>query len=60
MRIPKGTDIRVDTSTSPVEVHIVGNITTKAQANELIAAIRQCAALLEGERRVRKPKVEAA
>jgi hypothetical protein len=60
MKIPKGTDIRVDTGNETVELHITACITTKAQAKELAAAIRQCEGLLEGERRVGKPKIAAA
>jgi hypothetical protein len=59
MKIPKGTDIRVDTSSEFVELHITACITSKAQAKELAAAIRQCEGLLEGEKRVRKPKLAA-
>lgn len=61
MRIPKGTDIRVDTSTENVELHITAAINTRSQANELIAAIRQCSGLLDGEKRgPRKPKAIAS
>ncbi|KRQ99241.1 hypothetical protein [Bradyrhizobium valentinum] len=59
MRIPKGTDIRVDTANEVVELHITAAITTKAQANELAAAIKQFSSLLEGEKRQRKPKAAA-
>jgi hypothetical protein len=57
MKIPKGTDIRVDTQNELVELHITAAITTKAQANELAAAIKSFSSLLEGEKRPRKPKV---
>ena len=59
MKIPKGVDLRIDTEKDPVEVHIVANLTTKAQAHELITVIRQCLVVLEGERRIRirKPKL---
>lgn len=60
MRVPKGTDIRVDTATNPIELHIIATITTKAQAKELAAAIRQCEAMLEGEKRVRKARPNLA
>jgi hypothetical protein len=59
VKIPKGTDIRVDTSNERVELHIVAAITTKAQASELADAIKSFAGLLEGEKRVRKPKIAA-
>jgi hypothetical protein len=60
MKIPKGADIRVDTSNEIVELHITACITTKTAAKELAAAIRQCEGLLEGEKRVRKPKLVAS
>jgi hypothetical protein len=56
VKIPKNTDIRVDTSKEVVELHIVAAITTKAQANELASAIKAFASVLEGERRSRRPK----
>jgi hypothetical protein len=60
MKIPKGADIRLDTGNEVVELHITACITTRAQAKELAAAIRQFETLLEGERRVRKPKLAAS
>jgi hypothetical protein len=60
MKIPKGADIRVDTNGEAVELHITAAITTKAQAHELIGAIRQFAGVLASEKRVRKSKVAAA
>ena len=60
MRIPKGTDIRFDTSAEQVELHITAAITTRAQANDLIVVIKQASIMLEGEKRVRKPKVVVA
>lgn len=60
MKIPKGTSIRLDTDADPVEVHINAAICTKGQANDLIAAIRQLSYALEGEKRVRKPKLVAS
>jgi hypothetical protein len=60
MKIPKGASIRLDTDSDPVEVHINAAITSKTQANELIAAIRQLSHALEGERRTRRPKVVAS
>lgn len=62
MKIPKNTDIRVDTSKENVELHIVAAITTKVQADELSAAITAFASVLEGEqrpKRARKPRVVA-
>ena len=59
MKIPKNTDIQLDTSNEVVELKITAAITTKAQANELAAAIKQFAGLLEGEKRTRKPKAAA-
>jgi hypothetical protein len=59
MKIPKGTDIRVDTSNERVELHIVAAITSKAQASELADAIKSFSSVLEGEKRVRKPKIAA-
>jgi len=56
MRIPKGTDIQVKTDNEVAELHITAAITTKAQAKELVAAIRQCEGLLEGEKRVRRAR----
>ncbi|WFU42563.1 hypothetical protein QA640_08905 [Bradyrhizobium sp. CB82] len=56
MKIPKGTDIRVDTSNELVELHITAAITTKTQANELAAAIKSFSSVLEGEKRQRKPR----
>jgi hypothetical protein len=56
VKIPKNTSIRVDTATETIELHIEAAITTKAQANELAAAIKQFSSVLEGERRQRRPK----
>jgi hypothetical protein len=61
MKIPKNTDIRVDTSNELIELHIVAAITTKEQADELSAAITAFAGVLEGEQRPkrrRKPRGE--
>ena len=61
MKIPKGTDIRVDTASETVELHITACLTTKAAAHELISAIRQFAGVLESEKRgPRKPKIAVA
>ena len=57
MKIPKGVDLRIDTANEMIELHMTATITTKAQANELAAAIKQFASVLEGETRRRKPKV---
>jgi hypothetical protein len=57
MRIPKNTDIRVDTSKDEIELHIVAAITTKAQAAELASAIVAFSNVLTGEKRVRRPRV---
>ena len=59
MKIPKGADIRLDTTNEVVELHVTAAITTKSQAKELAAAIRQFETVLEGERRARKPKLAA-
>jgi hypothetical protein len=56
VKIPKGTDIQVDTSNERIELRIVAAITTKAQAAELAAAIKQFASMLDGERRSRRPR----
>lgn len=56
MKIPKNTSIRVDTDKEIVELHIEAAITTKAQANDLAAAIKSFASVLEGERRPRRSK----
>jgi hypothetical protein len=61
MKIPKGADIQVKTdSEAGVELHVTAAITTRAQAQELVDAIRQFASLLEGPKRNRKPKAAAA
>lgn len=59
MKIPKGTDIRVDTSGERIKLNIVAEVATRAEANELAAAIKSFASVLEGEKRVRKPKIAA-
>jgi hypothetical protein len=59
MKIPKGTDFQVKTDNELVELHITSCITTRVQARELVAAIKQCETLLEGEKRIRKPKLAA-
>jgi hypothetical protein len=60
MKIPKNCDIQLDTTHETVELKIQAAITTKSQAKELAAAIRQFESVLEGEKRVRKPKVVVA
>lgn len=60
MKIPKGADIQIKTDNEIVELHITAAITTRAQARELAAAIRQFEHLLEGEKRVRKPRLAVA
>lgn len=61
MKIPKGADIQLMTADDIVELHVTAAITTKTQASELIAAIRQVSGALESEKRgPRKPKVAAA
>jgi hypothetical protein len=57
MRIPKNTDVHLDTDVEVWELKIQAAITTKAQAIELAAVIKQFSYVLEGERRVRRPKV---
>jgi hypothetical protein len=59
MRIPKNCDIQLDTSSDVVELKITAAITTKAQANELAAAIKQLSTVLEGERRQRRKAAPA-
>jgi hypothetical protein len=62
MRIPKGVDLQLKTDNGTVELHINAAISSKSQAADLIAAIRQISGALESEKRgPRKPKmVEAA
>lgn len=57
MRVPKNCSVRLDTDSELAELHVTAAITTKAQAKELAACIRQFEGLLEGEKRVRKPKL---
>jgi hypothetical protein len=59
MRIPKDAKITVSTDNERVELHITATLATRAQANELSAAIKAFAYLLEGAQRVRKPKLAA-
>ncbi|VIO80068.1 hypothetical protein [Bradyrhizobium ivorense] len=60
MKIPKGADIQLKTESGSVELHITAALTTRTQAAELIAAIRQISGALEAEKRgPRKPKVAA-
>lgn len=59
MKVPKGTDIRVDTSGERIKLNIVAEVTTKAEANELATAIKSFANILDGEKRTRKPKIAA-
>ena len=60
MKIPKGTDIRVDTSNEIVELHITAAITTNSQAKELAAAIRACVSACLLKQRNTHPQAEAA
>jgi hypothetical protein len=60
MKIPKGADLQIKTDNELVELHVTAAITTKAQARELMAAISRASSMLEGERRVRRPKVATA
>jgi hypothetical protein len=65
MRIPRGADIQLKTENDVLELHVNAAITTKAQANDLIACIRQVSGALESERRNRRkskaaPVAEAA
>jgi hypothetical protein len=60
MKIPKGVDLQIKTENEVVEIHITAALTNKAQARELIDTIRKASTMLEGERRIRKPKVVAA
>ena len=59
MKIPKGTNIRVDTENERIKLNIVAEVATRAEANELAAAIKSFASVLEGEKRTRKPKIAA-
>jgi hypothetical protein len=61
MRIPRGADIQLKTENDALELHVTAAITTKAQANDLIACIRQVSGALESEKRgPRKPKIAEA
>lgn len=55
MKIPNGVAIELRTD-GIVEMHVNAAITTRTQASDLIAAIRQISGALEGERRPRKPR----
>jgi hypothetical protein len=64
MKIPKNTNIRVDTENGLIELHIIAAITTKTQARELSDAIMGFEGALDGEdepvkrkRKPRKPRV---
>ena len=58
MKIPKGADIQLKTESGLIELHINAALTTRAQAAELVAAIKQIAGALEAEKRgPRKPKI---
>ncbi|MCA1524340.1 MULTISPECIES: hypothetical protein [Bradyrhizobium] len=60
MKIPKGADIQLKTESGVVELHITAALTTRTQAVELMAAIRQISGALETEKRgPRKPKAMA-
>jgi hypothetical protein len=61
MRIPRGADIQLKTENDALELHVTAAITTKAQANDLIACIRQVSGALESEKRgPRKAKIAEA
>ncbi|MCD9817621.1 hypothetical protein [Bradyrhizobium japonicum] len=59
MKIPKGADIQLKTESGLIELHVTAALTTRTQAAELIAAIRQISGALEVEKRGPRKKTAA-
>ncbi len=57
MKLPKGADLQLKTESGIIDLHITAAISTKQDADELVAAIQHYAAVLpEKQKRQRKAK----